>query len=213
MPRDTLSPQLRQPRSGGGMSGILDCAFRSWLPGFGDPTPAGWVTVAAYLVAAALAFRMAALRTRPPQRTAERAFWALAGLGLVFLAVNKQLDLQSLMTAAGRCAARMQGWYGARRPVQVAVILGLVAAAGLVGLLTLALLWRSLGRTLPAILGLAAITAFVLVRAVGFHHVDALIGMRVGGFRLNWMFELGAIALFCAGVLWATRHRAPPERR
>lgn len=195
------------------MSGILDCAFRSWWPGFGDPTPAGWVTVAAYLVAAALAFRMAALPTRPPQRLPERVFWLLAGLGLTFLAANKQLDLQSLMTATGRCAARMQGWYGDRRSVQVAVILGLVAAAGLVGLLTLALLWRSLGRTLPAILGLVAITAFVMVRAVGFHHVDALIGMRLGGLRLNWVFELGAIALFCAGALWAARDRASSERQ
>jgi len=33
-----------------------------------------------------------------------------------FLAVNKQLDLQSFLTALGRCDARLQGWYETRRP-------------------------------------------------------------------------------------------------
>ena len=66
--------------------------------------------------------------------------------------------------------------------------------------------WRlrpTLARTGPALLGLVLIAAFVLVRAVGFHHVDALIGWRLGGVRTNAVLELGGICLFAAGTLWA----------
>ena len=35
----------------------------------------------------------------------------LGGAYLLFLAFNKQLDLQSLLTAVARCQAMIQGWY------------------------------------------------------------------------------------------------------
>ena len=182
---------------------ILTCAGRSWSPRIGDPNLMAWITVAAYAAAALASLAMArAGSDHRPART-ERAFWLLWGIFLAFLAVNKQLDLQSLMTSVGRCAARLQGWYEIRRTVQAEVILGLVVFGAAAGLVTLWLLRGTLRRTLPALLGLVWITTFVLVRAVGFHHVDRLIGWQVGGMRLNWAFELGGIALFIMGVVWA----------
>lgn len=185
-----------------GLDAIVDCALGRWSPRIGDPTAMGWVTVAAYALAAALALGLALGRARGA--SVERAFWALAALYLACLAVNKQLDLQTLGTEIGRCAARAGGWYGERRAVQVAVIGALVAAAALAGALALALLRRTLPRTGLALLGLFGVTVFVLVRAVGFHEVDRLIGLpRADGLRLNWIFELGAIALFVGGALRA----------
>jgi hypothetical protein len=182
---------------------ILDCALADWLPGFGDPTPAGWVTVAAYVLAAVLAFGTA--RRTGPGRPAERAFWIGAGLCLGFLAANKQLDLQSLLTAAGRCAAKLQGWYAVRREVQLDFVLALAAASVAAGGLALWLLRGTLRRTGLALAGLVWVGGFVLVRAVGFHHVDELIGLRVAEMRLNWALELGGIALFTMGAVAARR--------
>jgi hypothetical protein len=175
---------------------ILSCARDHWT--FGDPNAVGWFTVFAYLVAAVLAFRVAA--DDRAASGAERAFWAAAGLFLAFLAVNKQLDLQSLLTAAGRCAAKLQGWYGMRRTVQFDFVLTLAGLSAVAMITALWLLGRALRRTWLALLGLVWIGGFVLIRAVGFLHVDELIGLRLAGVRLNWVFELGGIGIFTLGA-------------
>ena len=151
----------------------------------------GWVTVGVYILAAASAL-LVAWRGRFPAETArrERIFWTLAAVLLLFLAVNKQLDLQSALTAAARCLAQAQGWYQDRRVVQIAFIIGLLVA-GVMGLIFLAWLLRgTMRRTGLALLGLCVVTVFVLVRAAGFHHMDILINETVGGVRLNWVLEL-----------------------
>ncbi len=187
-------------------SDLLACVLDRWSPGIGDPTLMGWLTVAAYLAAALLAAgAVGRLPPTLPHRRRERMFWIGAALFLAALALNKQLDLQSALTALGRCAAKAEGWYERRRAVQAGVVVALLlvsAAAGLVLLRWLAPVRR---RAKLAACGLALITAFVLVRAVGFHHVDALIGWRIGGARMNWVLELGGIAVFAAGALLALR--------
>ncbi|WP_299822399.1 isopropylmalate isomerase [uncultured Jannaschia sp.] len=179
---------------------ILDCVFESWSPGIGDPGVAGWLTVVAYLVAAVLSRALAVTQDR---QGLERTFWAVAGVGLLFLAINKQLDLQSFLTVTGRCAAKLQGWYDMRRTVQIDFIAGLIAAAVLGGIGVFWILRRTIRRTGVALFGLVWITGFVLVRAVGFHDVDRLIGVRLAGMRLNWVFELGGISVFIVGCVLA----------
>lgn len=187
-----------------------------WRPGIGDPTPLGWFTVVAYL-AAALACGAAAIAERRAVRRGEPAIpglWlVLAGL-MLFLGINKQLDLQTLFGTIGRQIAREQGWYGQRRQVQAAFIAGL----GLGGLALLAglawwirRLWR---RCLLALAGVVFLFAFVLIRASSFHHVDALLGSTALGIRWNAILELGGIALVGLGALVAhgDRRRASAAR-
>jgi hypothetical protein len=97
-----------------------------WEAGIGDPTVIGWVTVAAYAVAALLSLRCARRAAEP----LEFRFWAVLSVALVLLGINKQLDLQSLVTQVGRDLAFAQGWYENRRIVQAAFI-GFLIAAGL----------------------------------------------------------------------------------
>ncbi len=187
------------------VSRIPECTTDSWSPGIGDPGFAGWFTVLAYLAAAGFALALDMKRDWP---ALERTFWALSSAGLLFLAVNKQLDLQSLLTAVGRCTAKVQGWYDMRRTVQIDFILAMISMAVMAGLAVLWILRHSIRRIGIALLGLVWITGFVLVRAVGFHDVDRLIGMKVADMRLNWVFELGGIAVFilgCAIALMAGR--------
>ena len=141
--------------------------------------------------------------------TGALVFWTLAALLLLFLAVNKQLDLQSFMTAAGRCMAQAQGWYENRRLVQLAFILGLAGTGVLVLLGLRRLLRGTLARTGLALLGLVLVTVFVLIRAAGFHHMDMLIGTRIAGMRLNWLLELPGPLLVLAAALRARLTPAP----
>jgi hypothetical protein len=166
-----------------------------WKPGIGDPTVLGWVTVVAYLVAALCCFRAAwrEVRTDNERPIRPATFWlVLCGL-LVALGINKQLDLQSLLTQIGRDVFRAHGIYNQRRVYQVGFI-ALVAL--LCGTAIGAFFWAS--RRVPharwlAFVGVTFIFGFVVVRAASFHHVDMFLAARIGGMRWNWVLELGGI--------------------
>ncbi len=184
------------------------CAFQEWSPGLGDNHLMGWLTVALY-VASAWAVGVVAMRIGADSQAErrERLFWWIACLLLGALAINKQLDLQSLLTAVGRCHARLAGWYDDRRAVQVAfiVIVILVGIASVVGLGIL--LRQSLARTWLALLGLGFVALFVLVRATSFHHVDVLINRTAAGLRLNWLLEMPGPALVIVAAWRRVRAR------
>jgi hypothetical protein len=183
---------------------ILDCALARWSPRIGDPGVTGWLTVAAYAGAAALCAATArAGRFPDARRRVERAWWIMLALGLAAPAVNKQLDLQSALTAVGRCVAQADGWYAERRAAQAGFIAAAAAVALIAALTAAVVSRRSLARVWLSLVGAAALAAFVMIRAVGFHHVDSLIGTEVAGWRLNWVFELGGIALVGLGAAWA----------
>lgn len=196
---------------------------QGWRPGIGDPTLMGWFTVAAYLIAAALCYRAhraARGRLHRGHRTATR-LWLVLAIVFALLAVNKQLDLQSLFTAVGRWVARRGGWYQQRQSIQTIFIVSL-ALLGFAAIFWLAWIvrggWREYGLALA---GATFIMVFVIIRAASFHHVDQLLGWELAGVRINWLFELGGIA--CVAVsAWRNgkprmddaqvRRRPAPER-
>ncbi|MDB4990365.1 MAG: hypothetical protein JWN04_5543 [Myxococcaceae bacterium] len=184
-----------------------------WHPGIGDPSVIGWVTVVAYFAAAVLSFRAMRLHAHLVGTSAPRAayqarllqrFWAMVLLAMLLLGLNKQLDLQTWFTEIARDLARSGNWYQGRRPVQIAFILT-IAVLGTVGTVVVAYLMRHvLSRVLGALVGLGALVTFVIIRAASFHHVDALLGR--GRVRLNWVLELGGIALIAFSA-WRQRSR------
>ena len=182
---------------------LQSCALTRWSPGIGDPTAMGWVTVLVYLTAAIISATVA-LRAPFPQPTCrrERVFWLLLGFVLLALAINKQLDLQSYLTALGRCLAQHQGWYDRRRFVQETVILGLLLVMALLAVALWRLMRGTLARSGAALAGLVLVLGFVAIRAVGFHHLDALIKLDVMHLRLNWLFELTGPVLISLAGLW-----------
>jgi hypothetical protein len=183
----------------------------SWSPGIGDPDFMGWFTVFAYLLAA-----LASWRARKLVKTVdvvdgdkERRFWTGMGLLLFFLCVNKQLDLQTAFTEALRLAAHRQGWYQSRRIFQVAFIVAMAVAVPLVALLLFRFA-RGFARSIKlAGAGIVILAVFILVRASSFHHVDLVLGDSLSSFKVNWILELGGIAV----VLWGARRRIKELRR
>ncbi|MEQ9482118.1 hypothetical protein [Coleofasciculus sp. F4-SAH-05] len=175
-----------------------------WQPGIGDPTFMGWFTVVAYFITALLCLINALPHPLvfPLQRVSQiRWLWGLFAILLLLLGINKQLDLQSLVTVVGKELALSQGWYQQRRMVQTQFIVGIVVAA----LVLVSVIGRAIyaeRRTYRlALLGLIFLSCFIVIRASSFHHIDALIGWQVVGLRMNWILEIGGIACIAIAAI------------
>ena len=173
-----------------------------WRPEIGDPSVMGWVTVAAYALAAFTAW----LAARGAGHgsgvvSGSRGLWMGVAMLMAFLCINKQIDLQSLFTDIGRVFAKKQGWYEERRQFQKWFVVGVLAASFLVTTLV-ALRYRAFWkRHFMLAAGLAFLLTFIVVRAVSFHHVDALLKSRVGGMKRNWILEITGITLVWLAAL------------
>lgn len=178
----------------------------TWMPGIGDPTIGGWVTVALYALAAWACYRI--LQHHRQQRIVltvnEKRIWTIFLIAMIALGINKQLDLQSALTEWARIIAFEQGWYQNRRQYQEAFI----AAMPIAGLTALAamlvLAWGTPAPTLWACAGVAGLIVFVAIRAVSFHNIDEMLGWHLKGLRLNWLLEMGSLVV----IGWSALRRA-----
>lgn len=185
------------------LSVYSQCAAQAWAPGFGDRDTYGVVMTLVHLVAAALVVAVALSgRTRADVRRSERWLWGIGAVVLVALAANKQLDLQTMIVSEARCVAQAQGWYETRRQYQTEVILGLVFVSVIVVPGVIFLLRKALTGNLAFVLSLSALVVFVLLRAISFHHLDAVFGTDVLSVRLHRLIEMTALAtvLLSAGT-------------
>lgn len=161
-----------------------------WTPTIGDPTIYGWTAALAYLVAALLCWH-----AHYDAPSSERRAWSALALLLLALAINKQLDLQTLLTDVGRSTAKAHGWYRNRRIVQ-SVFIAVLALGGATGILVLFRIFRRTSWSLwGALAGTALLFLFVLIRASSFEKVDILINSSLGGVRANHAMELGGIGI------------------
>jgi len=125
---------------------------------------------------------------------------------LFCLGVNKQADLQSLLTLYGRDILRDAGLYDVRRPIQVVFILGVAAAASFSVGLGLWLVRQLSWSCQFAAVGLGIQAAFIVVRATSFHHADRLLGLQLGDLKINLMLEsIGLLVMLWSAMLcWST---------
>jgi hypothetical protein len=183
-----------------------------WRPGIGDPSFMGWLTVAAYLYAAFIC-RKAGIFARLRGDLGAHRFWGMLAILLLGLGINKQLDLQTFFTLAGKQAAQAQGWYESRRIVQGIFIVFVIAAAAL----GLHWAWRRIRHRIAELwfplAGFALLLSFVVIRAASFHHVDQLLHFKMAGLKVNWILELGGIALVALGARAHLPGRAARSRR
>ena len=174
----------------------------TWSPGIGDPTLIGWVTGGAYLLTALLCFH-ASERCRLPSRAISsgshfafaRGLWLTLFLAFLFLGINKQLDLQSLLTQTGRHIAHQFGWFAERRTFQAVF----VAALGLFSismLFVFVAVFRFSARAERfALVGTAAILGYVLIRAATMYHCDTFLSNPFIGKQVVWILEICGIGL------------------
>ena len=177
-----------------------------WLEAVADADAADWLVMVAYLCAAWLAGR-AARRAEGLGQGRERWFWLIVTATLVFLGVNKLLDLQALLTAIGREYARASGWYEYRRAMQYGFVLALAGVAAVGGVTAIWLTWRMAWAVRVALAGLVLVGLAVLLRAAAFNHLSDVLGggpaaVDIGAFR-----ELPGIAVIALAA-WRYRRAA-----
>ena len=167
-----------------------------WVPSIGDPTIIGWVTVAVYFIVAVICLKAAF--TSNSEKSIKN-FWLFLTFVLIALGINKQLDLQILLTQIGKGIAIEQGWYKNRRAVQA----GFIIFIGLTGVSTLIFMiktYRNINSSVNiALTGCIILFSFILTRASSFHHMDILINMKLADIRVNEILELGGISIIGIG--------------
>jgi len=167
-----------------------------WVPSIGDPTIIGWVTVAVYFIVAIICLK--ATFTSSSEKSIKN-FWLFLTFFLIALGINKQLDLQSLLTQIGKGIAIEQGLYKDRHIVQA----GFIILIGLLGVTALTFLIKTYRNTnfsiKTALTGCVILFSFILIRASSFHHMDIFINMKLVGVKMNWLLELGGLAIIGVG--------------
>jgi hypothetical protein len=153
-------------------STLYSCLTNGWQISIGDPNGLGWAICAGYALAAVLAvIILLTAPFAPVHHRRERVLWGLIAGLMAAIALNKQLDLQTLLVTAGRCLAKEQGWYEDRRLVQRDFILALIAGAALAAGIMLWLLHGIVRQNLIALLGLTALALFIITRGGHLFHI------------------------------------------
>lgn len=184
-----------------------------WTPGIGDPTLIGWLTVVCYFVATYQCYRAyQKARALGPNAYRLSHAWLVLLVGMGALGINKQLDLQSLLTVIARENAHDYGWYEDRRTLQVALIAAL-GVGGVGGGAWVAWYMRKhLKHFGIAAAGAVFLVVFIVVRASSFHHVDLLLHAEAMGVRFNALLELSGIACIALNARRFARKRLREKR-
>jgi hypothetical protein len=187
-----------------------------WQPQLDNPDFLGWSVVAAYVIAAACCAQAALARRRMGlEEKRDSVIWWLSALGLLFLGINKQLNLQTLLIVLGRRAALAGGWYQKRRLAQM-VFSAVLTAAGLAALWFLRSRFRQFFARNPAALtGMVVLLLFVLIRAASINHVFERAGLQQAGQqndkRWTWVLEIGGSACLALAAAKAARQRGAKQ--
>ena len=167
-----------------------------WVIGIGDPTILGWVTVLVYFAVALFCLKAA---TSAGLKQSDKTFWIFLTFFLIALGINKQLDLQSLLTQIGRNIAIEQGLYEYRRAIQAVFIIFI----GLLGIICTTILLRTYRKADRAIkiafAGCIILFTFILIRASSFHHIDLYINVKLVSATMNNVLELGGLVIIGVG--------------
>ncbi len=189
----------------------------NWTPGIGDPTFIGWLTVGAYFATSIFCVTCARQLARLPSienASTYRIFWWIMAAALFLLGINKQLDLQTLLTEIAKVAAKRQGWYEQRRAVQEFFIAA-IACGGFGFLLYISQRLKKLWKENHlALTGVVFLVSFIIIRATSFHGVDTILGLKRFGVKVNSFLELGGIAcIWLSAIIQLNRNAHNKWRR
>lgn len=184
-----------------------------WRPEIGDPTSVGWLTTVAYALAAYASLAAARRAGRAHGLPGgSRFIWWLVMVLMLLLGLNKQLDLQSLLTEAGRILSFKLGLYEQRREFQKWFMIGLLSVSSLGALSTL-IFFRGFWKQHPLLIsGLTLVLAYVMLRAASFEHIAPMIDRHMENPRTGGLLETSGIALVLLAALIDWRNPSKAAR-
>lgn len=182
-------------------------ALRRWLVEIGDPGLVPWFAV--FLYALVVIFSLKAARRR--SRGGRRLFWATLAACALFLGLNKQLDLQTLILRCGRVAATSAGWAAYRRLLEAVAGIAIAVAAAVI-VIRLAARFRRLDSAIRiALTGVVLIILFIVSRSSGILHLPMLSGLTSPPLR-PWIEIAGASLILLGAWRGSRRERPSPPR-
>jgi len=193
-----------------GWAAVLAYALTGWLclrafmvEKAGPPRP--------YAKAVAALWRVVRKHWPDPPAPARRAgLWVGVALLLVVLGINRLLDIETLLLDWWREDAMAQGSYENRRASQGGFIgvVALIGVASAVGLLRIA---RGQLRDLRLLLsGTIFLLAFVVIRAVSLHAIDAVMRIEVAGVSVAVAAELLGLGVVALAAVFRLRKDGAP---
>ncbi len=109
---------------------------------------------------------------------------------LLFLGINKQLNLQTLMIVIGRNVSAAGHWYGARRQVQL--MFSIVFAVLCLGIL--ACFWKRylvfFKENQLVLAGAIVLALFVILRSALINHADEFLRVNLKDKDWAWVLEI-----------------------
>jgi hypothetical protein len=163
----------------------------------GDLSRLGWAVAAVYVIGGVFCVRAGMVVQQPGPRNSSKQvpWWALAGV-LLFLGINKGIDVQTLLIHLGRVASQTGGWSQYQRTVQVAFVVLFTLAALVAGVACLAK-WRWFFKEQPMVCaGAALLCLFVVVRDATINHVDERLHLNFHDDHWGWVLEIFATTCF-----------------
>jgi hypothetical protein len=176
-----------------------------WKLCIGDPYPLAWIIFAGYIISAVLCYYIGFSLKKINKGNKEKGdivFWYGLSALLLFLGINKQLDLQTLFVVIGRSIANFQGWYDIRREVQKFFIIGFTSISLFSFVVILIFLKKQVLKNFYIILGIIMIISYILIRASAFNHIDFIPEkLRViYSIHMKYVLELFGIILVFYGT-------------
>lgn len=181
-----------------------------WHPTIGDPSFMGWFTVLAYFVTFLLSLKVVSISEHifARRRKRQKQLWITISALFLFLCINKQLDLQSFLTASVRYLLQEWDIFEYKRDLQKLFIASIFFSGIAVFVFIFKQLQQVIKKHTIAIIGIVFLSMFILIRASSFHNIDSFLVNDLLGFKMNWLLELTGIGLvFANGILLIQRKK------
>lgn len=144
-----------------------------------DSTFLGWAICIAYLVTSWCCF-IKGRKLNDSQ--VSMIFWYGLAFLMLFLGINKQLDLQTILANLARQAAITDGWYDYRKLIQHVFIIVLALLLTFLMVFFRLLLAEAWHKFKLAWLGIFVLFAFIVLRAAAFNHQAGALLESVNGY-------------------------------
>ncbi|MBN2041625.1 MAG: hypothetical protein JW864_16435 [Spirochaetes bacterium] len=169
----------------------------TWIKFHGDNTFEGWFITAVYFIIFIL-YVQYLLRVRKNPENIEKnymRFILITAILTFILGINKQLDLQMLLTDIGRTHSKIFGWYNIRRPAQVrfiSIFASLATGVVILSAYNLRKLWRKIFLQTT---GLFILFGFIIIKGSSHHKLDHFFSKKILGMSMFGVFEIIGLAL------------------
>ncbi len=186
------------------MNIIKVIASINWQPHIGDPGIIGWVITILYIFFSGMCVLSGLKERSNLQRLSfPELFWYFLALTLLFLGLNKQIDLQSLFIEMGRQVARQYGFYEQRREIQRFFVILFFFFSVAPMLFMLKILLHDIRKYYLVFMGMLIIVLFVLIRASSMSHIYIVpdVYRAVGAVKMKYAMEFCGLCVIGAGVL------------